>query len=242
MNKKYRIFTIAFTIVYIGLMIETLSIDIIGGSSQVIDTLIQGIGELTMIVGVIYFFIKQLEKKIDANTQIVSKINSIGVQDINEISTKSIFELQNKILKSYKTAILISYQQVNKNLRFLLEQFDWKNVNSNINIIFCGIDSNMNKDDQLMKGIEFEQKAMSDLVSRLKHLELPNLSLRHTKNKIFHNIIFTDNTAHLTIVHETESNEGIFLTLDHNSELGKSYHRLFDFLWEKADEFDKKEG
>lgn len=242
MNKNiFRLITV-FSIIYIGLMLEVLPDLFYGNNSEsLLFRLIASLGGIIILIGVIMFFSDRSEKRIISSLQALNEVNQLGIEKVKSLSNYSFSDTTDITRSSEKVDILISFNQVNKNLRYLIEQLIEKNDSQKIRVLVCGVVVNDDADIPDMLQVGSEQQALSEVIRRYERKQFKNLSLRSSKTNIFHSVILTEQTICLFLPHESTGREGLVTYIKHSSSIARSYINLFDSLWDKtADNIELK--
>jgi len=239
MNKKMRDLIIVISIIYLGIMLQVLPKMLYGQRimiNEFMNELMVSFGGIIIIVGVIMFFVNRSEKRIISALKAADELNELGIDRIANLSKNPFSEFTDKSSSYYKIDIIISYQQVNKNLRYLIEQLVEKKDSPKIRIIVCGTESNKESDSPVMQQIAFEQRALYEVIKRFKESKFSNLSLRYSKANVYHSVLLTERSICLYLPHEPSGQTGLVTYLNRRSDIADSYLSLFDSLWEGADE------
>jgi hypothetical protein len=224
-------------IIYTGVVIQVLPKMLYGGRiyiDEFMNELMVSFGGLIVIAGVIMFFANRSEKRIISSLKTLDELNQLGIDRIANLTKYSLSEITDRTHSYQKVDILISYHQVNKNIRYLIEQLVEKKDSPKIRILVCGTEANKDSDAPIMQQIASEQRALSEVIRRFEESKFKNLSLRFSKTNVFHSVIFTESSICLFLPHEPSGRAGLVTYLNHRSDMATSYSDLFESLWGQA--------
>ena len=239
MNKKMRDLIIVISIIYLGVMLQVLPRILYGGRimiNEFMNELMVSFGGIIVIAGVIMFFVSRSEKRIISSLKTLDELNEIGIDRITNISKYSFNEITARTHSYQKIDIIISYNQVNKNIRYLIEQLVEKKDSPQIRILVCGTESYKESDSPFMQQIAFEQRALCEVVRRFEESKFVNLSLKFSKTPVFHSVFFTESSICLFLPHESSGQTGLVTYINRRSDLAGSYSNLFESLWDHSTE------
>lgn len=224
--------------IYLGMMLAILPYFGIGGGGS--EIILDNLGWLFIIFGVMWYFSDKINTKIDNVHQSTQNLKQYGLETIKILSTREIPDVlfyENRISPVF---IVINFEEVNKGIIEVLNYLSDREISSHeIKLLLSWKLPSESKETIDYDSItSFEKKMLLDLIYRITKKN-KNFSIKFIQSPFKYSTIFERDKVLILAPFDLKGKSLFHCTIDGHSEVGLQYRDFANELWRNSQDYNE---